>query len=432
MRGWWEGRMTRGRWLAVAATMIVVAVLLIVVRLLTGGDASTAAGPPPAYDPPATFATDRGVGLPRAAAADPLPLVLVGFDAVIALPDSLQVVDTRTGDVRVTVPVLPGPSEVQVTGTEPTTPVLATVAGRPAVVAAFQVSVPGHGTTLGHQAVELVTVAQTGYAPVARARIDLPVSLADPVALRSVQVVGADAGRLVVVVRQGSDQVPTSYVVDPVSGKVGWQLAGFEADAVVTHRVVGVLGGSGGGTGGIDTNYRVAAVGVDDGRQVWTVAGSPARAASVWAAGPALVATSVTDAVTGARTLSMVDVATGTVRGSWPAEGGVTCRFDERSSTVCAEAESGQAWAAGYDAVSGRLLWQLPDAAAGRVAPQVSTVWHGVLYGSTENGPVALDARTGADRPVSPGAVPALVNAYVGISAATISTPRPMAYNATS
>jgi outer membrane protein assembly factor BamB len=68
------------------------------------------------------------------------------------------------------------------------------------------------------------------------------------------------------------------------------------------------------------------------------------------------------------------------------------------------------------DATSGAFLWQLPDSAANRVAPTVTAVWHGAVYGYTDNGPLVLDARTGADRDDSPGAAPNVVDGFVGIA----------------
>lgn len=468
--------MTRRRWVVLAVVLVLV-VLAVVVRRLAGGDGGgSPAALPPAHDPPLTFEASRAVALPRRADADPPPIVLHDYDAVVGLADALQVVDTRSGEVRVTVPALdpaaasgiegaastgsasgtgsssgtgsgsesgtgsgsgsPSPAvpapgataSVEVSGSQPATPLRVAVGGRPAVAAAFEVSVPGHGTTLGHPAVELLALDLAGYAPVARMRIDLPVTLSGD-GVRSVAVVGEDLGVLVVVVRQGSQEVPTTYAVDPVTRRVVWSLPGFAASAVAGHRAVGLLAG---GSGGVSAEYGVAGVGAGDGRRAWTAAGSALRSATVWTAGPGLVAVGATDAVTGSRTLSMRDAVTGTVRDTRPAPGGVACRFDERSVTVCSSSESGDAWAAGFDAVTGHLLWQLPDAAAGRVAPAVSTAWHGLVYGRTENGPVALDARTGADRPTSPGAAPALVNGYVGIEAATMQTPHPVAYPATS
>lgn len=65
---------------------------------------------------------------------------------------------------------------------------------------------------------------------------------------------------------------------------------------------------------------------------------------------------------------------------------------------------------------SGKVLWQLPDEQSDRVAPEVTSAWHGRVYGETENGPVALDARTGEDAPAGPGIAPVLVNGSAALA----------------
>jgi len=53
-----------------------------------------------------------------------------------------------------------------------------------------------------------------------------------------------------------------------------------------------------------------------------------------------------------------------------------------------------------------------------REIPEVSAVFHGAIYGKTSNGPIVLDALTGADKPDSPVLVPTFVNEHVGIGGA--------------
>jgi hypothetical protein len=420
----------------VTAVLVVAVIVAATVWLTRGGGpaGSSAAAPPPAYDPPSRFDPGRGTALPRDADADPVPAVLRGFDAFLALPDGLQVVDTRSGDARATVQ-----PPVQSTGTAPHAPVPATVGGRPAVLAAFPGQVPGHGTTVAHPAIQLLAVDVDSLATLASPRIDLPASLTDTEQLRDAWPV-AVTGRIAVLVAElGAEHVPTSYAVDLGSGRVLWQQAGFAAAAVIGTAVVGVqsgiVAGSDAGSGGdaglpslLTNGARVAALRVADGGRLWGGTGSAVRSASVWPAGPALIAAETTDSGTGARTLQMLDAGTGAVRKSEPAAGDLTCRFDEASTVVCYQASAGSGWTGGFDAGTGRRLWQLPDAAAGRVAPRVSTAWHGVVYGTTDNGTVALDARTGADRQTAPGVAPDLVNAYVGLTAATLDDPRPAAH----
>ncbi|MET8622672.1 PQQ-binding-like beta-propeller repeat protein [Kitasatospora sp. NPDC004669] len=88
------------------------------------------------------------------------------------------------------------------------------------------------------------------------------------------------------------------------------------------------------------------------------------------------------------------------------------CTYDERSVTVCAGEDSAFA----LDPATGKVLWKLPDDAKTRVAPRVTAVWHGVVYGRTSNGPVSLDATTGQDRPGNPQLAPVLVDGYAGLA----------------
>jgi PQQ-like domain len=440
----------RRRWVVAVVALLVLAVGVPVVRHLgSGGGPGAAAAPPPSYDPPSTFDDGPGTPLPQAADADPLPGVLNGFDAFLAAPDALQVIDTRSGQLRASVTPVTAPSPAGSggapttdpavspldDGADPRPPVLATLRGRPVVIAVFGARIAGHGTTVGHDGVRVVAVDAASYATVTTGRIDLPVSLTGRYALREAWAVGVSGSTLVIGVQLGPDRTPAGYAIDlaagqqnagqQAAGQPAWHLEGFTPTAVVGPVVTGSTADARGA-------YRVAGVGVTDGRRIWTAAGDGALTATVWPAGPTLIGMTSTEAGTGRRALTMLDAATGAVRSTQDSQGGVSCRYDERSITICYQALSGDSWVAGFDATTGRRLWQLPDGAAGRIAPRVSTAWHGVVYGSTDSGTVALDARTGADRPAAPKVAPDLVNAYVGVSAATVSRPRATAHLARS
>lgn len=416
----------RPRWVVPAVVAAVVLLVATVVLALVRADRKNSAGsapPPPSYDPPAVFAAN-GIPLPREIDDDPLPMVLDGFDAFVALPSGLQVLDIRTGQVRSSV----APEQRAMAGTPPRSPVIVTLRGRPTVVAAYRVEVPGHGTTLSHDAVELVAVDVAERRKVTGAKVDLPPSLSDAGRLRGAWVAGAGivAGTeplLVVGTEVGPDRSAVSYGVDLATSTVRWRADGLSAAAVTGGLAVGGQRVTGG--------QQVGAVGLADGRRAW-VAGTPVSSVTVWPAGPAAVAGLAVSAGNGERLLSLVDVGTGRIMQRRAVGSGVSCRFDGRLTTVCSSGTAESAWAAAFDAPSGRALWELPDAAAGRVAPRVSTAWHGVVYGTTVNGPVSLDARTGVDRPGSPGVAPDLVNAYVGVVAATVERPRASAHLATS
>ena len=74
------------------------------------------------------------------------------------------------------------------------------------------------------------------------------------------------------------------------------------------------------------------------------------------------------------------------------------------------------------DAYNGTELWRITRD-TGRVVPTVTTAWHGMVYGYTDNGPVVLDGRTGADHPTPSPDAPILVNGYFAITAAPAATP---------
>lgn len=406
------------RWRWALPAVAVVGLVAGLVMLGPGRGAPGAAPPAPSsFDPPTAFADGPGTPLPREADGDPPPVVLDGFHAFLALPGRLQVVDTRTGAVRAEV----APGTGSAAAAVPRAPVLATLGGRPVVVAAFTVTVPGRGTTVGHDAIELVVVDAATLQRAGGARIDLAPSLGDEGRLRGAWPVGAAESVVVVAAELGPDREAVTHALDLAAGRAVWQVPGFAAADVTGGLVLGAQRATGGS--------RIGALRLADGAAAWTAA-TPDPAASpltVWPAGPATVAGSAA-AEGGGRSLTLYDAASGRVLARRAVPGAVTCRFDGRLTTVCWHDEAGRAWVAGFDVSSGRTLWELPDSAAARVAPRVSTVWHGSVYGVTDNGPVALDARTGSDLPRSPGIAPDLVNGYVGIVGATIERPRARAY----
>jgi hypothetical protein len=56
------------------------------------------------------------------------------------------------------------------------------------------------------------------------------------------------------------------------------------------------------------------------------------------------------------------------------------------------------------------------ETVAGGGEIKVTAAWHGAVDGSTGNGPITIDAKTGADRQATPGAAPSVVNGYAGIA----------------
>jgi hypothetical protein len=412
--------MRRGKVVAVAVVAVVLVVTVLVVVLRARGE--DAAGPPPAppaYDPPHRFDAAPLADLPREADGDPLPVALEGFTAFVAVPGRLQVIDTRSGSVRAE---MRPQGEPAIGGGAPGAPVLARRAGQDVVVAGFPVTVPGHGTTVGHDAVELVVLERTTLERLPPTRVDLPAVLGDTARLRAATVIAGAPGTVVVVARTGTDREPATYTVDLATGAVRWRSEGFAAVYAEGGLLIGVRRQGAGS--------QVQAVSAADAGPAWTV-GDPGESVTVSRGGRAFVAVVSVSVGSGRRTLTFYDTLSGRAQVRRTVPGGVVCRFDDQLTTVCWTPDAGQAWAAGFDAATARLLWELPDASAGRVAPRVSTVWHGVVYGTTDNGPVVLRAPSGEDWPgPAPNVAPHLVNDVVGVVGATIDRPRPRVYRA--
>ncbi|EXG82819.1 PQQ-binding-like beta-propeller repeat protein [Cryptosporangium arvum] len=364
--------------------------------------APSAAAPRPAFDPPTRFAA-QGVALPPEASenkisaggtnTEPLPVTLHGTTAFIASTASLLAVDTGTGRTLATItPTVGAPGTTPDSpwvGTNPAeAPVLWSDNGRATILATFVVDKPASGTQKAGRAVEVVAVDAKTAKSLWTAQVDVPAGLDGGFAGLAANPVGIDGTTLAVGVSyQSSDGV---IAVDLPARKALWSRADFRPDVVSSGVVVG------------SDTAAVLALDLADGKQRWTAP----QLTSVSRLGPTALIASGTGKV------AVLDVATGKAREQSTADyTDVRCRFDDKDVTVCAR----PGWAAGLDATTGKTLWELPDQANTRVAPVVTAVWHGAVYGRTDNGPVVLDARSGKDREVSPGLAPMVVNEYVGI-----------------
>lgn len=371
-----------------------------------------------AYDPPAAFDGTRGIALPSAALGKvtitgnvrrPIPVALDSTTAYVAATDSLQAVDLTTGKVTGTLgPRNPAarPSSTLYDGNPADAPLIATVDGKTDAVAAFLEKVPGQGTTAGHLSVELAAM-DTGTRQAAWSLLlDVPDGALDPYSTSpSATLLGVHGGTAVVEITDGSHG--TAVAVDLRTQKPLWQKEAFLPMALTGSQVVGVALKD---ASGIEQN--VSALDIADGHQVWSLP-KDTYGTTIDAAGPTMIMVSARDYESGASSAQLLDAATG--HSALDLGGGLAgsrCWYDDRSVIVCA---TGSATVA-VNATDGHPLWSLPDDTHHRVAPKVSAAWHGQVYGTTENGPVILDARTGADRPGSPTIAPLLVDGYVGLA----------------
>lgn len=366
----------------------------------SAGQSASSAPPRRAFDPPTRFDPAAAVRLPDEATAHTgpdtllpsrgsgLPVVLYGTTLYIATKRSgLLRVDTTTGQVTDSVAPTGQPA-----GMVLYPPILAELDGVPTVLAPVTVTTPGSGTTPDSYAVEILAVAAEDGTK--RWSFEIPTDRISP------QVVGVSGNVLVL------DGDGTVYGVDLTARKVVWQRKDFDPRMVIDGLVIGVALLDGAGIA-----KKAMALRASDGREQWSDADNSYEGMGI-SGGPSWVAITGRRYDDGRYYIRVVDTRTG--KGD-PQDSrapvSVTCRFDAVSITVC----SGYAtWA--FDVSDGETLWQLPDEKANRIAPEVTAVWHGAVYGSTAHGPLVLDARTGADREVSAGVAPILVNEYVGIA----------------
>jgi outer membrane protein assembly factor BamB len=196
-------------------------------------------------------------------------------------------------------------------------------------------------------------------------------------------VVGADGDTVVVA---SDDDAFFTAAMDAATGEVRWLDPAFRALAVGADSVAGA-------TGDID-EQQLAGRAQADGAETWRAEASfePDHVEDL-GAGLAAAVGYVNTGGTHAegQVTNMLSVDTGGVVATL--DGEHTCVHDGDATVVC---DSGERVVA-LDGASGDTLWELPDQAAGRIAPEIDAALSGAVYASTDDGAVVLDARTGED-----------------------------------
>ncbi|MER5763866.1 PQQ-binding-like beta-propeller repeat protein [Streptomyces sp. NPDC002082] len=375
------------------------------------------------FDPPSKFDVTAGVPMPKAATAGLIssqgkemellrnPVALFKEKAYVATRGSLLAVDTTSGAVTTITPEAMAVKAPEADGSGSflfQQPVSITEGAGPLVLASFVVQQPASGTHSARVFVEFTAVNAASGRVEWRLPLNIPEWAKDAPSPLSARIVGS-SGR-VAVFRVGAFKPAayTTYAIDLVDRRVLWTRDLLDAQTIAKGTVLGVTKNE------IGSEYEAAAgYDLNTGDQRWR--GEDSRYPSVATGGPNLV-TVAGRSKTDADFHRLVDPRTGAVKQELPEDfGPADCNYDGISTLVCFRNWKGlSVWA--FDTANGELLWQLPNQAAGRIAPRVTTVWHGRIYGSTQNGPLALDARTGEDLPTSPGIAPYAVNEYVGLT----------------
>ncbi|MFM9367930.1 PQQ-binding-like beta-propeller repeat protein [Streptomyces sp. Da 82-17] len=370
---------------------------------------------PKRYEAPLTFDTAKTVVLPESAGAGkismaglqhPLPLVVDRGVVFIARPDGVDVVSgyRHSDPVRITPehePLVRVEDLGPIVGGNPAeAPVVAEHGGERLVLSSLVAEVPGSGTTKGHQVVELVAVDPAQATKAWSVEIELGeghYSVDD----EETRVVGVHGGTAVV---YASGQL---FGVDLGSHRKVWAAKG-------TYDVAPVLVGDTVVAATADmTDRETVGLSAADGRERWR--DTTVSVEGIAAAGPKTVMISGYDTKAEDDGGALLDATTGKRLRSYGE--GLTadrCAYDGRKTVVCSSVGGDSAVA--YDSATGKDRWVLPDEAETRVAPRVTLVRAGLVYGTTENGPVVLDAETGADKEDAPGIAPYVTDGSVGVA----------------
>lgn len=381
-----------------------------------------------------------GIPLPDPASANtslggerqgPPPLALDGYTLFLATGTSVRVLNLGTGQTAgyarpaYPVPDPPAGADSGVVGGAPAPPLVVNVAGRQVALAGYVVRVPGKGTVPPWAAVELDAVDANAHR-LWRALAPLPGQPSDIGGQPTVTLAGV-AGRYAVAVVGDTQDDYRTVAFDLTSRKAIWQNPSFVAGAVAGDTTVGTVDPSGpryglGGHSGDDPLY-VSGLDIQTGKTEWKRP-EAVSAANIQPGGPGTVLIETADENTGNDLITLLGAGDGKgpVIADQPAPlGGPdlpwTCQFDGRKTVVCGYpgGEQGQA-AFAVDGTAGTVLWQLPDKKADRTAPNITGAYDGLVYGTTANGPVVLNARTGEDVNDSPGVAPIVTDPDAGIA----------------
>ncbi|GAA2056788.1 hypothetical protein GCM10009839_77540 [Catenulispora yoronensis] len=389
----------------------------------TATSAAPAAKQWPAFDPPSDFRSPDTPSLPADAIAERLSVggVLAAPPAVL-LKDriafvggrsSIQAVDPDSGKVLATVsakyPTATHPNQLTL-GPAAAAPVLATVGGREVVLSAVASTVPAQGTTGATGIVELLEMDAATHAAAGDVQIPLGAGAAGSSYRDYGHVTVAAVTGTTAILQVGQSDAVETIAFDLVANKPLWRQdgttllhAGAQQLLVATQRD--------------PANNELAALDLATGAKKWektrysqvggTSIGPDRLLMTAFDSERGKLLTAVITATDGSES----QVSTDTVHRF------TTCFDDAAPVTVCTDAaSSGPAAVSAFDPATGKVLWQLPDTAANRVAPRVTAVRHGRVYGTVDGTPVMLDAATGADVPGTPNIAPLVVDGYFGLA----------------
>jgi hypothetical protein len=362
------------------------------------------------FDPPVVFDTasaiefppdtvDTAVGYINDFPFPPLPVTLDGTTIYAAGPAVMETIDADTGQIVSSM----HPEETPLWGdnsyrTWVSPPLLATTAGEEVAIAPFSVSLPGSGTTNATAAIELIAMSTTSGERAWSMVIDTPTI--DPTGgfeSGPVYIAGLEGDTLVLAV-----PAEATYAVDLTTRTELWRDESFAA--ISLHQGLAV------GARESEESYdeHIAAVSITDGTEQWR-SEKAFDDPTLFPAGNRVVMSTLDLWGTPAH---VFDIATGAVVFTDHDDNdNLTCHYDQVSITVCRKWN----WIGAFDQTSTDWIWDYYDGDDNRSVPVATAVWHGAIYAEINTVPIVLDALTGQDREIAPGAEVWAVNEHLAI-----------------
>ncbi len=378
---------------------------------------SCSGGQPPPESVPAGVVLGSAPAVPPGSdrGAYDLPVVLDATTAYVASGSAVRVLDTGSGKTTATVrPRYPALPDAAGQGR----PLLVGTGAERAVLWPVMVTGP-NGTAL-----DLVRIDTSNHS--ARdTLLALPTWVADAESTPRARLIGVDGTTAVLGISLGLRSA--ALAADASSATVLWTRDNFTPGTVAAGTVVGVEPDA-----APALTDHLTGLTVSTGQPRWTR--YTATEFDISSAGPTLVAADTPPLeAQGRHTVQLLDAATGAPVSTLPLHsvGLSRCLYDQDSVTVCrapASPARGGRQAVGFDARTGALLWKMPnstvphDVTGNGNAPVITATWHGQVYGSTEAGTTAYDARTGMPRAFLPGPSPLVVNGQVGLAVTAAGT----------
>lgn len=381
--------MKRRLWMSVAAA----GVLLAGAACSGNGKDIEPPGADKSLKPPIRFDTSAAVALPPE--ATDTNTALHQANAFINTPIGVIVFDTATAKTLGVVSTK-HPTEATPDAGKLYRPISGTVGGKAVMLVVIPVTVADQATPADSQLIDVLLIDATSGTLIRTVTTQVKRPKPDGRAARAVAIVD---GELIL------NNIGTTSRISLADGTVRWTSSSFETKLVAGDNGSRLIGAT-----AINSEAHLRAIDSATGQTVWTDPDGAGLSIGINPGGPRYIVASSQNFT------KVIEVDSGTTTATGDAALGkeLRCFYDQQTTTVCSVPGK---WTSALDATSGQWIWQLPDTTS-RTTITVTAAFHGHAYGTSANGAVVLDARTGHDLEPNAGAAPILVNEYSSVGKA--------------